>query len=84
MRRYVIKKLLLAIPVLLGITIIDYLLMSLAGNPLDMMTGPRVTQEAIAACDLTVRIPMAHAVDSLNVATAGAVALWELRDRGQR
>lgn len=48
MRRYVIKKLLLAISVLLGITIIDYLLMSLAGNPLDMMTGPRVTQEAIA------------------------------------
>ena len=48
MRRYVIKKLLLAIPVLLGITIIDYLLMSLAGNPLDMMTGPRVTQEAVA------------------------------------
>ncbi|MBQ8554853.1 MAG: ABC transporter permease [Clostridia bacterium] len=48
MRRYVIKKILLAIPVLLGITIIDYLLMSLAGNPLDMMAGPRVTQEAIA------------------------------------
>lgn len=48
MRRYIIKKILLAIPVLLGITIIDYLLMSLAGNPLDMMAGPRVTQEAIA------------------------------------
>ena len=48
LRRYVIKKILLAIPVLLGITIIDYLLMSLAGNPLDMMAGPRVTQEAIA------------------------------------
>lgn len=48
MRRYVIKKILLAIPVLLGITLIDYLLMSLAGNPLDMMAGPRVTEEAIA------------------------------------
>lgn len=46
--------------------------------------GTGLTQEAIDACDLTVRIPMAHAVDSLNVATAGAVALWELRDRGQR
>ncbi|MBQ8312913.1 MAG: ABC transporter permease [Clostridia bacterium] len=48
MRRYIIKKILLAIPVLLGITIIDYLLMSLAGNPLEMMAGPRITQEAIA------------------------------------
>lgn len=48
MRRYVIKKILLAIPVLLGITLLDYLLMSLAGNPLDMMAGPRITQEAIA------------------------------------
>lgn len=47
LRRYVIKKILLAIPVLLGITIIDYLLMSLAGNPLEMMAGPRITQEAI-------------------------------------
>lgn len=48
MRRYVIKKLLLSIPVLLGITIIDYMIMSLAGNPLDMMAGPKISQEAIA------------------------------------
>ncbi|MBO4298846.1 MAG: ABC transporter permease [Clostridia bacterium] len=48
MRRYVLKKLLLAIPILLGITVIDYLIMCLAGNPLDMMSGPRITQEAIA------------------------------------
>ena len=48
MRRYVIKKLILALPVLLGITMIDYLIMSLAGNPLDMMAGPRVTEEVIA------------------------------------
>lgn len=48
MRRYIIKKILLAIPVLLGITIIDYLIMSLAGNPLDMMSGPRITEAAIA------------------------------------
>lgn len=47
MRRYILKKILLAIPVLLGITIIDYLLMSLAGNPLEMMAGPRMTQAAI-------------------------------------
>lgn len=48
MKRYIIKKLLMTIPVLIGITIIDYLIMCLAGNPLDMMTGPRITEEAIS------------------------------------
>ena len=48
MWKYILKKLLLAIPVLLGITIIDYAIMSLAGSPLDMLVGPRVTQESIA------------------------------------
>ena len=48
MLKYIARKLLLAIPVLLGITIIDYAIMSLAGSPLDMMTGPRTTQAAIA------------------------------------
>ena len=34
---------------------------------------------------MTARIPMAHGVDSLNVAAASAVAFWETRweDRGQ-
>ncbi len=49
MWKYVLKKLLLAVPVLLGITVIDYLIMSLAGSPLDMMVGPRITEGAIAA-----------------------------------
>lgn len=48
MLKYVMKKLLLAIPVLLGITVIDFALMSLAGSPVEMMTGPRMSQEAIA------------------------------------
>ncbi|MBQ8554281.1 MAG: ABC transporter permease [Clostridia bacterium] len=48
MLKYILKKLLLALPVLLGITIIDFALMSLAGSPVDMMTGPRMSQEAIA------------------------------------
>lgn len=48
MLKYIARKLLLAVPVLLGITIIDYAIMSLAGSPLDMMTGPRTTQAAIA------------------------------------
>ena len=49
MWKYVLKKLLLAIPVLLGITIIDYAIMSLAGSPLDMMVGPRVSEAALAS-----------------------------------
>jgi len=34
--------------------------------------------DTIARCDYTVRIPMAHGVDSLNVAAASAVAFWQL------
>ncbi|ANZ36585.1 rRNA methyltransferase [Lentzea guizhouensis] len=40
--------------------------------------GPGLTDEAIAAADLAVRIPMSSGVDSLNVATAGAVAFYAL------
>ena len=43
--------------------------------------GSGLRPETIAACDYTVKIPMAHGVDSLNVAAAGAVAFWELRRR---
>lgn len=46
--------------------------------------GEGLTQETIAACDLTVRIPMAHGVDSLNVAAAAAVAFWELRSTARQ
>lgn len=48
MIRYILKRILIAIPVLLGITIIDYFIMNLAGSPLEMMLGPRVTQAALA------------------------------------
>ena len=41
--------------------------------------GDGLAPETIARCDYTVRIPMAHGVDSLNVAAASAVAFWELR-----
>ena len=41
--------------------------------------GDGLARETIARCDFTVRIPMAHGVDSLNVAAAGAVAFWQLR-----
>lgn len=41
--------------------------------------GDGLAAKTIADCDYTVRIPMSHGVDSLNVAAAGAVAFWELR-----
>ena len=43
--------------------------------------GEGLLDGTIAACDYTVRIPMQHGVDSLNVAAASAVAFWELRSR---
>ena len=43
--------------------------------------GDGLTDTTIADCDYTVRIPMYHDVDSLNVAAASAVAFWQLRNR---
>ena len=43
--------------------------------------GNGLTDVAISQCDHTVKIPMYHGVDSLNVAAASAVAFWELRFR---
>ena len=43
--------------------------------------GDGLAQTTIAACDYTVKIPMSHKVDSLNVAAAGALAFWQLRAR---
>ncbi len=40
--------------------------------------GQGLDAATIAACDYTVKIPMAHGVDSLNVAAASAVAFWQL------
>ena len=41
--------------------------------------GDGLPAATIAAADYVVRIPMAHGVDSLNVAAASAVAFWQLR-----
>ena len=41
--------------------------------------GDGLPQTTIEDADFTVRIPMSHQVDSLNVAAAAAVAFWELR-----
>ncbi|WP_349903337.1 TrmH family RNA methyltransferase [Parafrigoribacterium humi] len=40
--------------------------------------GEGLTPEALAAADTVVRIPMAHGIDSLNVAATAAVAMWAL------
>lgn len=43
--------------------------------------GEGLSADTIAKADYVVKIPMAHGVDSLNVAAASAVAFWELRRR---
>lgn len=43
--------------------------------------GDGLAHNTIAACDYTVKIPMSHGVDSLNVAAASAVAFWQLGNR---
>ncbi len=57
----------------------------LAANPPERLAmvfgteGDGLKRRTVAACDLTVRIPMAGGVDSLNVASAVAVAAWAMR-----
>ncbi len=41
--------------------------------------GDGLSDDSINGCDYTVKIPMYHGVDSLNVAAASAVAFWQLR-----
>ena len=49
MSKYILKRIMIAIPVLIGITIIDYIIMCLAGSPLEMLQGPRVSEAAVEA-----------------------------------
>jgi tRNA G18 (ribose-2'-O)-methylase SpoU len=66
----------------------DWPIARLAATPPDRMAllvgaeGPGLTAAALGAVDRTVRIPMAAGVDSLNVATAAAVALAVLSAAG--
>lgn len=52
MIKYIIKRLLVAIPVLIGITIVDYAIMCAVGSPLAMLKGPRVSEAAVAAKEI--------------------------------
>ena len=45
--------------------------------------GDGLADRTIADCDYTVKIPMAHGVDSLNVAAASAVAFWQLGNKSK-
>ena len=47
MGKYIIKRILIAIPVLIGITVIDYAIMCMAGSPLEMLQGPRISEAAV-------------------------------------
>lgn len=49
MKQYILKRILIAIPTLIGITIIDYAIMCFAGSPLEMLQGARISQDALAA-----------------------------------
>ena len=53
MTKYIIKRLVIALPTLIGITIIDYAIMCFAGSPLEMMQGARISQAAVAAKELS-------------------------------
>lgn len=47
MTRYIIKRLLIAVPTLIGITIIDYAIMCFAGSPLEMLQGARISRKPL-------------------------------------
>lgn len=46
--------------------------------------GEGLREETIDAADYTIKIPMSHGVDSLNVAAASAIAFWQLGNKGDR
>ena len=52
MVKYILKRILIALPVLIGITILDYAIMSLAGSPLEMMLGPKTTEAVLKAKEI--------------------------------
>lgn len=52
MGKYILKRILIAIPVLIGITLIDYAIMCLSGSPLEMLKGPRISDAALQAKEI--------------------------------
>lgn len=67
MGRYMIKRLLVALVVLFGITVIDFGIMTLAGNPIEIMSGgPRVSKELLAIRAQNMGLDKPIAVQYLN------------------
>ena len=59
----------------------------MAGRPIAIVLGHEgegLTAEALAACEFQARIPIDSGVDSLNVATAAAIALYEFAGSASR
>lgn len=52
MLKYIAKRLLIALPVLIGITLIDFAMTCMAGSPLDALVGPRISEDAVAAKEI--------------------------------
>lgn len=52
MLKYIVKRLLIALPVLIGITLIDFAMTCMAGSPLDALVGPRISEDAVAAKEI--------------------------------
>ena len=52
MGKYILKRIMVAIPMLIGITLIDYAIMCLAGSPLEMLKGPRISDAALQAKEI--------------------------------
>ena len=56
MLKYIAKRLLIALPVLIGLTLIDFAMTCMAGSPLDALVGPRISEDAVAAKEIALRL----------------------------
>jgi peptide/nickel transport system permease protein len=52
MLKYILKRIAIALPVLIGITLIDFGMSCMAGSPLDALVGPRISEDAVAAKEI--------------------------------
>ena len=52
MLKYILKRILIAIPVLIGITLLDFAMTCMAVSPLDALVGPRISEDAVAAKEI--------------------------------
>ena len=84
MYKYIIKRILIAIPVLIGITVIDYAIMCMAGSPLEMMQGPRVSQAALEAKKIALGLDKPLYVSILSGWGSFCMATWAILSSPRR